>query len=271
MTHIRHLLTNGPPGESKGILTNLKEQLDAAILHANLAKSEADAGNVAGLRQHIEHVINIIEGADGPNFGDLDGNGSTQNSGDGVGVLTHAANRKHGSFAAAAAPDYPVVVSEAEHVDAAGANVESRAISARDIALGSVLNADLVLAKIFLGPGYRTVISELETARNGFLDGDGITIEDGAEQAYLHGQEMATYTLVAGPPPVVEVEVEVVVEVVEVVEVEAPAPIRPGVGLPSVGDPTVRLLAPIALVASLLLLGFGGALLVRGRRSRSIS
>lgn len=257
ITHIRHLLTNWPPGESKGILTNLKEQLDTAILHANLAKREADAGNVAGLRQHIEHVINIIEGEDGPNFGDLDGNGSTQNPGDGVGVLTHAANRKHGPFAAAAAPDDPVVVTEAEHVDAAGANAESRATSARDIALSSVLNADLVLAKIFLGPGSRTVISQLETARNGFLHFDGIPVEDGAEQAYLHGQEMATYTLVAGPPPATEVE--------------ATAGPRPGLGLPSVGDPTVRLLAPMALVASLLFLGFGGALLVRGRRGRSIS
>ena len=254
ITHIRHLLTNWPPGESKGILTNLKEQLDTAIFHANLAKQEADAGNVAGLRQHIEHVINIIEGEDGPNFGDLDGNGFTQNPGDGVGVLTHAANRMHGPFAASAAPDDPVVVAEAAHVDAAGANAESRATSARDIALSSVLNADLLLAKIFLGPGYRTVISELETARNGFLNGD----EDGAEQAYLHGQEMATYTLAAGPPPAAEVETPAAIT------------IRPGLGLPSVGDPTVRLLAPIALVASFLLLGFGGALLVRSRRSRSI-
>ena len=118
-----------------------------------------------------------------------------------------------------------------------------------------MLNADLQLAKIFLGPGSNTVISELETARNGFLDEDGVPIEEGAEQAYIHAQGMAAFTLVAGPPR----------------SAEFSAPIRPGLGLPSVGDATVRLLAPIALVASLLLLGFGGALVVRGRRSRSIS
>ncbi|MCH7726038.1 MAG: hypothetical protein IH991_06090 [Planctomycetes bacterium] len=99
---------------------------------------------------------------------------TTQNPGDGVGVLTHAANRKHGPFAATAAPEDPVVVAGAALVDAAGANAEAWTTQARDIALNDVLDASTVaLAKIFLGPGANTVISHLETARDGFRDEEG--------------------------------------------------------------------------------------------------
>ena len=253
MNHIRHLLTNWPPGEPRGILTDLKIQLDTAIRHATLARNAADANNFASVRQHIEHVINIIEGEGGPNYGDIDGNGQIQNPGDGVGVLAHAANRKHGPFAAGAAPDDPVIVAGAELVDMAGAFAEQKAISARDIALNTVLPTDNIdLAKIFLGPGKATVITELVTARNGF------GADEGAEQAYMHAQGMATYTLEPGAPIPPEPEV---------------APSRtPGLArLPSVGDAAVPLVAPMALVASLLFLGVGGALLVRSRRPRSVS
>ena len=196
IAHIRHLLTNWPPGESKGILTNLKDELDLAILHANLAK---DSTTLEDLRLHTHHTINIIEGPDGPNY-DI----SFGHPGGGLGVLLHAQDRKHGPFASGAAVDDAEIVAGAARVDATGKNAEDWATLARDIALNSVLSeTNLALAKVFLGPGVDSVISNLEAARNGFdADNDGtiesIAGEGGADQAYLAAQEMAIHTL-AGP------------------------------------------------------------------------
>ena len=251
MAHIRHLLTTWPPpAGTKGILTQLKEQLDVAILHANLAANQAD---MTGVIQHTHHVINILEGTEGANY-----DASFGDPGDGSGALTHAINRKHGPFAATAAPDDEEVVANAALVDIAGKNAEDWAALARDTAVNSVLpQTNIALAKIFLGPGGNTVISLLEAARNGLdANGDGtiasIAGEGGANQAYVDAQRMATYTLVAGAATTVS----------EGGTGETP-------DTPTVGDPTIPRLAKLALISGLVLLTGGSALLVRSRRSRS--
>ena len=192
MAHIRHLLTSWPPGESRGILTNLKLQLDLAILHANLAKN---SDTLEDVRLHTHHVINIIEGVEGSNFDIRFGN-----PGDGVGVLAHARDRKHGGLAAASAADDTEIVAGAKLVVVTGANAENWAAQARDVALNNVLiQANITLAKEFLGPGRGgTVITFLENARNGFDTDQDDTIESvvgegGADQAYVAAQAMATY------------------------------------------------------------------------------
>ena len=260
MAHIRHLVTNWPPGADKGILTNLKEQLDVVVLHANLA---GNSDTIEGIRQHVEHVINAIEGKDGPNYGDLDGNGSVEDFGDGIGVLTHVADRKHGPFAAGAASDEEVIVAGAALVDATGKNVEDWVTLARNIALDNIINAtpSLQLAKIWLGPGAGSVVSSLEAARNGYdADNDdtieAIAGEAGADQVFVAAQKMATYTLNLGALPAGAVE-------------ETVTAFGPSIGLPSsVGDPVIPRLAQYGLIAALALLGAGGLLVLGGRRLR---
>ena len=249
IAHIRHLLTNWPPGADRGILTNLKLQLDAAILHATLA---ANADTLDAVKLHAHHVINIIEGADGSNY-----DASFGDPGDGLGVLSHAADRKHGPFAASAAADDPVIVARAALVDLNGKNVEDWAIQARDQALVVIGQSALFSAKLQLIP----VAGILTNARNGIdSDGDGtiesIAGEGGAAQAYVEAQLMATYTLEPGGLPVVVPVEEVVVQPV-------------GPGLPSVGDSSVGTAVWGSLIGALVLLGAGGALLARGRRSRT--
>ena len=269
ITHIRHLLTNWPPGTDKGILTNLQGQLDKAILHANLSKRSATMEDVI---KHAHHVINIVEGEDRPNF-----DGSFGNPGDGIGVLNHAVDRKHAGFASKAVPDDDVMAFHAGRVDVAGTRAGELATEARDIALNSVLPAgSLVEAKIFLGPGAGTVLSALEAARSG-SDGDGdgnITIESfqagadqvGAAQAYMEAQLMATYTLTRGAPPPAKVVPTAVPTQAPVMQPTAVVP--GGLGLPSVGGSAIGSFAPFALVSGLVLLGAGGLIFIRGRRSR---
>ena len=125
MAHIRHLLTNWPPGTTAGILTNLQTNLEGAILHTNLAKN-ADTLDLK--RLHTHHVINAIEGEGGDNydisFGDP--------AGDGIGVLAHAALRLHAGLAEAAAVDDATIALHAALVEAYGANAELWAGLARD-------------------------------------------------------------------------------------------------------------------------------------------
>ena len=247
ITHIRHLLTNWPAGADKGILTNLNEQLDVAIRHANLAVNSDD---IETLRLHLHHVINIVEGefdSEGepsPNF-DI----SFGNPGDGVGVLAHALNRKHAGFAAGEAPDDEVIAEHATAVDVDGKNAEDWAIMARDKALEVLEEDSFLLAKINTSGFAGSVGSLLSSAREGFdANRDGTTEaipgEGGAAQAYVEAQMMATYTL--------------------------DGPLVPAVAPPAaVGEPILATFAQIALGASLALLGLGGFLVFRGRRSRA--
>ena len=76
------------------LLESLIGQVDLAQQHTQLMKDALDAGDHEGARQHAEHAINIIEGVDGDNFGDLDGNGRAENPGDDVGVQNYLADAR---------------------------------------------------------------------------------------------------------------------------------------------------------------------------------
>ncbi len=260
ITHIRHLLSDWP-GAPGGILGNLQTQLDVAILHASLARNQ---DTIAGLHQHLEHVVNIIEGTDGPNFGDLDGDGSAQNPGDGTGVLSHAVDRKHAGFAAGGLSETSNVVIHSALVDEFGMNAHTWAGNARDQALAALGTSNLSLAKIFLfggtdPAGANTVVTLLDAARNG----SDVTGEGGAAQAYVEAQLMATYTFQVGPPAGAP----------DPTPTPTPqptaTPVPDDIGPPvSVGDTTIPLIAQIGLALSLVILAGGGVLVLRGRRSR---
>jgi hypothetical protein len=236
--HIRHLLTNWPPGEPQGIFSNLTDQLDIAILHGNLARQ---SDTIDDIRLHTHHVINVIKGESSPNV-----DASFGNPGDGQGVLLHAQDRKHATFAANTVPGDALVKTHADLVEITGKHAEDLAIQARDSAVNNVLTQDdKDIAKIRLG----TVVGLLETARDGVdADADGTiesTADEGATaQAIVQSQLMATYTFGAAAADT---------------------------GFGSFGDPTIPLLAQIALIASIVLIVAGGALTLNARRSRTIA
>ncbi|MBE2224645.1 MAG: protein kinase, partial [Anaerolineae bacterium] len=70
-------------------VTNADAQLAIAQAHTGFLRDELANGNLAIALVHAEHVINILDGADGADFGDLDGDGSAQNPGNDVGVRVH--------------------------------------------------------------------------------------------------------------------------------------------------------------------------------------
>ena len=244
MTHIRHLLADSPDASGAGILTNLKTQLGVAIQHAELASK---ATTIAALKKQVEQIVNVIEGPTGANYGDLDGDGTVSDPGDGKGILSHAINRVSAGLAADAAPNDTAITAHAALVEAIAGHAATLVEQARDAAVKYALpQGDLNIAKLLIA----NIAGLLGNAMDGIdADADGtITAtaeEGGASQAYVEAQLMATYTMVPG-------------------EALPPEPEPPT----TVGDTFIPLMAQMALVAAVLLLGTGGVLLLRGRRTR---
>ena len=209
IAHIRHLVfsSQGNPeyasgfhqGTPKGITVGLRDQSRTALLHANLAK---DSANLAEVQQHAEHVVHIIEGSAGPNAGDLNNSGQAENPGDGIGVLSYAANAgDRAGLAVTDAPGDAEIAMNARGVMASTGQVAMWAEQARDMSLQVLNTQDFDVASLIAV----NAAAILERSLNGFdANGNGtierITGEGGAMQAYWAAQAMGTYTL-AEPAP----------------------------------------------------------------------
>ncbi len=221
---------------------NLEAQLDVAITHANLSSNET---TIEGVHRHLEHVINAIEGAGGANYGDLNGDGTTEDFGDGIGVVGHAATlADQGDAVAAADTEDADLGAIATAISTGANNASAKAESARDISLDILNTTSLSLAKILLGPGGNTVISDLEAAKNG-----SVALGDGAVQASASVQALDEYLQSLEDAPDIP---------------DVPGPGTP----PTVGEPGIPMLAQAALIAAALLIAAGGLLVVRSRRAR---
>jgi hypothetical protein len=71
--------------------SGLLNQYDLAVQHIVNAQNAAAIGALDEMHTHLEHVINILEGASGARFKDYTGDGAAQNPGDGFGVRSYAA------------------------------------------------------------------------------------------------------------------------------------------------------------------------------------
>jgi plastocyanin/uncharacterized membrane protein YozB (DUF420 family) len=63
-------------------------QLGADLyVHAVELADAQTRGSLPATKRHAEHLINLIEGAQDPRYGDIDGNGHLEDPGDGIGLL----------------------------------------------------------------------------------------------------------------------------------------------------------------------------------------
>ncbi|MER3420165.1 MAG: hypothetical protein C4290_06410, partial [Chloroflexota bacterium] len=137
MVHIRHLLAGiEVTPKNTPLVTGLLEQMALATEHARLARAAVQNSDLAAARLHLEHMVNIIEGARGPNFGDLNKDERRDNPGDDFGVLTYAELAiQHAQLAMDAAPRDETVKLHGGHVITAVRNAVGWAREARDQAL----------------------------------------------------------------------------------------------------------------------------------------
>jgi hypothetical protein len=165
-----------------GTATALRAQAQAALTHANLAKSST---TLAEKQAHAQHVINIVDGLGAP--------------GDGVGVLAHAAavaDEVNGVDVAD-----PRVAAALGEVAAAANNTAALATRARDAAQ-RVVNATVDNITVTLE--LENVVNLATAALNGTDEnGDGLKgnvgSEAGAAGAYTLAQDVAAFEPQAGP------------------------------------------------------------------------
>ena len=75
---------------NRALAPGFQTQLNVAIQHIHNAENAAQIGALAEMRNHMEHTINILEGAGGARFKDYTGDGAAQNPGDGFGARAYA-------------------------------------------------------------------------------------------------------------------------------------------------------------------------------------
>ena len=252
--------------------SGLRSQLETASMHAGFA---AESETIEDVVKHAHHVVNILEGSDGANYDDSHGD-----PGDGTGALGYAAMAKAAAVAVGASGDEGsnrAMYSAMANTSAM--NAEMYAMMARDAALSAAAQDDADLAKVFVGPGGRTVISLLEAAMYGFdSDGNGEIGEGegGAMRGYSQAQMAVSWTVRAGGLPALATPTPPPTPTPTPVPTATPVPPTPtppqptAPGLPGVGDNTVSPVVLMAIVAAVGLLAVGGAMSIRDRARRRV-
>ncbi len=261
MEHVRNLVTDWPPGAGTGILTNLITQLEVALAHANVA---ADKSTIADVRHQMELAINAVEGPDGDNYGDLDGDGNIDDEGDGVGVVARARQRGETGFVLNPSFDDTLIMTHLVGVELDGLNVENLVGEAVTEALLALEEVALDRAKVSAAgvAGFiEAALIGVDTDASDVID--SVEGEGGAAQAYVQAQLMATYSLQVGPIPTpTPTPAPPTATPTTVPPTATPTPIPTPVA-PSVGDSTVPATAQFGLLFALVLLAGGAALLWR--------
>jgi len=185
-THIRHIVYqwDGSPGK-KGFAVGMKEQGKLAETHARLALADAKAGNLAGAKTHAEHIVNIIEGSKGKNYGDLNKDGKIDNPGDGIGVLVYATDAdKHAGFASTGLAATTLVVLNSKTVNTEYVAATEQFSKARDQALQVLLQPSALAAEVLS-------TTMVDSASRGVKNADAL---------YVAAQKMATYEIAPAKP-----------------------------------------------------------------------
>lgn len=167
-----------------------RRQTEELLRHAAFVQTASELLSIADAQRHAEHMINLLEGAQGEHFGDLDGLHGVQNPGDGFGILPYVAQMQAAAVTAAAAPDATEAIQvHSTHVVMAADNALAWGAQVQEAAL-QILAADSVGD---IGPYVETLMQFSDLLLNGAdSNGDGEIAppEGGIFTAYQHTQYM---------------------------------------------------------------------------------
>ena len=139
-------INQGEPAtpRNKPFVQGMVEQYALALQHIDNAVNAQSIGASAETKQHLEHVVNILEGSQGERFKDYTGDETAQNPGDGFGVVLYIRQ------VASSLKDPAIETSAAELIDAI-TGLETRAIAILEDQNGASDLPDLKLQAIELG------------------------------------------------------------------------------------------------------------------------
>lgn len=207
LVHVRHVLVSigNTPGQV-GLVHGLWK--DAALIdqYANEMLAAFDAGDEATARSKAEAVFNLLVGSQNPEYGDLDGDGTTNDPGDGYGFLLNGDSpgytggvMSHTEYAMFSGDASEGILVHGEHVRISIANVEGWAVELRDLARTIALGE--------AGENLRQPIVEAVGLADKLLSGvdlNGderiapVSGEGGAATVYEHAYYMADMSILPG-------------------------------------------------------------------------
>jgi plastocyanin len=201
---IIQLLVEGPGLPTKqGYAVGLRVQTDELLRHTQFVADAQAVGDSDSVKRHAEHVYNLVSGSLDPQFGDRNGDGRSQNPGDGFGLLENGAQigyikaTNDAALAAGSAPDATEAIKvHAEHVRICAENMRGWAAETRALALQLTQIADAGAAK----PQTDQLLSLAQFINRGAdVNGDGVIApvpgEGGGLVVYEHAQFMAGFGL----------------------------------------------------------------------------
>lgn len=143
LVHIRHLFVSfsDTPNET-GLIIGLQRETRHVDEHSRAMVTAYQQGDADSVRLHAESIYNLLVGKNGQGFGDLDGDGTIANPGDGYGLLFNGSNQgyiqgtiSHTQFSMSS-PDATLNVKiHGQHVIDSARNVETWATELRDLML----------------------------------------------------------------------------------------------------------------------------------------
>ena len=95
-----------------GYIVGMHDNSDALLAHAAELKTAAARGSLPAMKRHAEHLLNLLEGSKGTDYGDGDRNGAVEDPGDGFGYAVYAAQAALHAQAMASAPDATAAIKQ---------------------------------------------------------------------------------------------------------------------------------------------------------------
>ncbi len=89
--YFRYLTPAAGPSGSVSPVALLQRGTDDIAIHADEMHEAVQRANLTTAKRHAEHLVNLIEGKNGGDYGDVDKDGVVQDPGDGVGTLNYLA------------------------------------------------------------------------------------------------------------------------------------------------------------------------------------
>lgn len=206
--HVGHLLvaSEEAPEHTAWAVGLLRQTLAVNALAQNMAASRRD-GDLATMKLDAESIVNIIEGQNGKDYGDLDKDGKVSNSNeDGYGLLLNGSNMgyiqgtiDHAELAMKSPDATDSMKAHGEHVLISAKNAGDFAVQLRDICLRiavatSVSNAQSDVDAVSKLADYMLNGRDI----NGNETIDIAPGESSVRAAYQHGQYMADIVMHSG-------------------------------------------------------------------------
>ena len=211
LIHIRHLLVSFPDTPEKiGLEVGMRGQLQILRRHAEFLHDAEVGKDFAAVKLHAEHIVNLIEGTEGANYGDLNKDGQISNPGDGFGLIkngTHVGyldgSKTHAALAAAAPDATADIKLHAGHVGITVDTVSSWMTTIRDRALAITKASDIGSTT---GAANEVLVLANQALNGVDLKGDGLILpipgSGGGLTSYQHAQLMAAISISLGGTPV---------------------------------------------------------------------